>query len=306
MKLDFKVLWFDNDLDYFDSQSRYFSALESEIASWGFSPNIKKVTSKDDFLSFSPFKDFDLIVVDHNLDEYGHGEDFIKMIRSHDVHTEVIFYTGGDVTALWNAMFEKRIDGVYVAHRPQIFTKIEAVAKQAVKKVLDLENMRGIVMAAVADFDHMLDELIISVFNRLPSDETKKKIKEEIVEISTKYHRVELDKASKIDANQPIEIFSSLLTSNPKHIVLRKMLSELNSNDLNIISKEIDQYTVDIIEHRNNLGHAMEKEHKDGTYILVSKKKKIPIEYDHSLFQTLRHNLIRYRQAFERLGAYLK
>ncbi len=43
MRLNFSVLWFDDDESYIDSLD--IDPLEREIVTWGFSPNIQLVSS---------------------------------------------------------------------------------------------------------------------------------------------------------------------------------------------------------------------------------------------------------------------
>ena len=159
MKLSFSVLWFDDTEIFFDSLD--VDWLKNEIENWGFSPDIQLVTTPEQFVSFSPYQKIDLIVVDKNLEEYGEGQDFIAKLRNHAVYTEVIFYTAGNASALWDAIREKELEGVFVSNRGTILQKISKVGRQSIRKVLDLENMRGIVMAEVGQLDHLLDEILM-------------------------------------------------------------------------------------------------------------------------------------------------
>ena len=173
MRLNFSVLWFDDREDYFASLD--FESLEQEISSWGFSPNIKPVTTPKEFYSYSPFKPFDLIVVDYDLalEDNKKGQEFIAELRENAIYTEVIFYTARNVNALWDAIREKRLEGVFVSHRSVILDKIETVGRQSIRKVLDLENMRGIVMAEVGELDHLLGEIIKLGMADLPAEQQK-------------------------------------------------------------------------------------------------------------------------------------
>lgn len=171
MKLTFSVLWFDDTEDFFGSLQ--IDWLEKEIEGWGFSPDIKLVTTPEQFWSFSPYQKIDLIVVDRNLEDYGEGQNFIASLRSHAVYTEVIFYTAGNASILWDAIREKELEGVFVSNRGNILQKISKVGYQSIRKVLDLENMRGIVMAEVGELDHLLDEIITTGFRELQEQHQK-------------------------------------------------------------------------------------------------------------------------------------
>ena len=65
MKLQYKVLWFDDSEDLLDSID--WDYLNEQITEWGFMPQFTKVTTATDFIAQSPFQEYDLIVVDFNL-----------------------------------------------------------------------------------------------------------------------------------------------------------------------------------------------------------------------------------------------
>ena len=158
MRLSFSVLWFDDSEDYFDSLD--LEPLKEEISTWGFCPTIDKVTTPEEFKDRSPFEPYDLIVVDRNLEGYDDGQVFIADIRDHAIFTEVIFYTAGTAIDLWDAIREKKLEGVFVSSRNEILAKISQVGRQSIRKVLDIENMRGIVMAEVGELDLLLEKII--------------------------------------------------------------------------------------------------------------------------------------------------
>ncbi len=149
MRLTFSILWFDDSETYFDSLD--LDWLKNEVLSWGFSPKIIQVTTPEDFMSHRPFDIFDIIVVDRNLEGYENGQQFISDLRSNSVYTEVIFYTAGNASELWDGIREKQLEGVFVSTRNDILPKISKVGSQSIRKILDLENMRGIVMAEVGE-----------------------------------------------------------------------------------------------------------------------------------------------------------
>lgn len=120
MNLNYSILWFDDDKDFFDSLD--MDPIKSEIASWGFSPIVYPVHSTDEFNKHNPFDKFDLIVVDFNLGNDS-GDSFIKSIRENLVFTEVIFYSFSDSSDLWKAVHDQQLEGVFVTHKGTITQK---------------------------------------------------------------------------------------------------------------------------------------------------------------------------------------
>src|SRR4029077_1794136 len=159
MNIRYRILWFDDTDEFFQSLDR--DPFESEVKSWGFVPEFEVVKTAAEFMAKKPFDMYDLIVVDYNLgDATPHGEEFIKRIRGHDIFTEIIFYSASPSGTLWDAIYKNQLEGIFVSDRAGILQKLERVAHQSVHKVLDLNNMSGVVMAEVSDMDLLLDGIL--------------------------------------------------------------------------------------------------------------------------------------------------
>ena len=104
MKLEYKVLWFDNDPELFDSMEDEIEEMKKVISGWGFIPDVHLVTDPAKFSSWKPFSEIDLVVVDFNLDQYGQAQDFIHSINSSEVVTEVILYSSQSAVELSDAV----------------------------------------------------------------------------------------------------------------------------------------------------------------------------------------------------------
>jgi len=114
----------------------------------------------------SPFNEIDLIVVDYNLGgDEEHGEAFVEKIRQHDCWTEVVFYSAAQSSELWDAVRSRELEGVFITNHHGVSAKVEKVAYQAVRKVLDLNMMRGMVMAEVGDLDLLLGAIVEKAFD---------------------------------------------------------------------------------------------------------------------------------------------
>ena len=64
---------------------------------------------------------------------------------------------------------EKELEGVFFSgrNRDQLLGKINSVFDLTVKKVVDVDNMRGIVMSGVAELDHLVTDIIRAIYNSL-------------------------------------------------------------------------------------------------------------------------------------------
>jgi hypothetical protein len=292
MKLQYEVLWFDDSEDLLDSIN--WDYLSEQITEWGFIPRFTTVTTSTDFIAQSPFYKYDLIVVDFNLGEDGHGQDFIKKVREQEVFTEIIFYSSGSTTQLWDAVRSNELEGVYVANKSAISERILKVGKQTLRKVLDLENMRGIVMAEVGDLDLQLDAILSismgtlephmrqDVFNRFHA----------AVDEQHTGHKASLDQ---FKLTPTIELLLSLCDSNKRWQNYRRVTKHhpLLANTL------LGDYVSEILQPRNFLGHGIPVYANDGLCTFKYQGKEY--QFNDAESKALRLKIIEYKTRFAEL-----
>ena len=289
MKITYSILWFDDTDEYYESLD--LDGLKEKIESWGFDPIISLASDPDDFMSHAPFHDIDLIVVDYNLEEYGHGEEFIKKIRDHDVYTEVIFYSANPAAQLWAAIKEKMLEGVFVANRGGEITKIEKVAEQSVRKMLDLENVRGIVMAEVGNIDHKLENIIHASITKLDDTEQSKiyeKYKARIID----YSQSTIDKVASID-DRCMASLLSYCDSNKKW----NLFQSIAKKHPDIKHGDIGDYASSILKPRNFLAHGVPMKQEDGSVLFSHNGNEF--RFDESVSAALRNDLQGYCKVFD-------
>jgi hypothetical protein len=288
VRLSFSVLWFDDSEDYFDSLD--LEPLQQEVFSWGFSPDIKMVTTPTEFHGYTPFKAFDLIVVDRNLEEYEDGQEFIAELRDSAIYTEVIFYTAGNVSDLWAAVLEKQLEGVFVSHRNDILSKISKVGYQTIRKVLDLENMRGIVMAEVGELDHSLDEIIKLGMVGL-SEEQQKSIFKRFHAGATKQNQDFGKCLVAFSENPDINAMIDMCDSNKRwqnFIRLRRYLEVMRKD-------EVGDYEAEVLIPRNALAHGKPEIFEEGFRFHYRGREFL---FNDEVSYELRKTILTYKNAF--------
>lgn len=289
MKLSFSVLWFDDTEDYFDSLN--IDWLKKEIDGWGFLPDIKLVTTPDQFAGFSPYEKIDLIVVDRNLEEYGEGQDFIANLRGHAVYTEVIFYTAGNASVLWDAIREKELEGVFVSNREAILQKISKVGRQSIRKVLDIENMRGIVMAEVGELDRLLDEILKVGISKL-TGETQKTIFSKFYKEADKQNREFGERLSEFSKTPEIGAMLDMCDSNKRWENFNRLWKYHNS----LKDKEkFGDYKGEVLDLRNVLAHGTH-EPRDSGYLFRHRGKEF--FFNDKTSNDLRKTILKYKREF--------
>jgi DNA-binding response OmpR family regulator len=164
MNLSYSILWIDDDYDYIDSFPD--QSLREYVEAQGFDLHIETRTSADDIKKEVDGEKFDLLIIDYNIaDGERHGSDVIRQVRNNDCLTEVIFYSQNAASKLHQIAADQGLEGVFYSGRAteQLLPKIKSVFDLTVRKVVDVDNMRGIVMAGVADLDHLITDVIRGV-----------------------------------------------------------------------------------------------------------------------------------------------
>jgi len=298
MRLSFSVLWFDDNEDYFDSLD--LEPLKEEISSWGFEPTIELVTTPEQFTGRSPFKKYDLIVVDRNLEGYKDGQEFISDIRGNAIYTEVIFYTAGNATDLWEAIREKELEGVFVSSRNEILTKIIRVGRQSIRKVLDIENMRGIVMAEVGELDILLEEIITIGAEGVQEDQ-RKSIYKRFHENAAKQNQDNAQALSAFIENPEIDTMLTLCDSDKRWQNFNRLWK---SHDKLKGKERMGDYVLEVLRPRNFLAHGRPEPHKNGGHLFHYCQKVY--HFDDTTSMELRKTILKYKNEFSSIIALIR
>jgi len=295
MKLKYSILWFDDDVDQIESHD--FDVLAETIHSWGFDfdgPAI--VNTPSEFMEKTPFLDFDLIVVDYNLgDDETHGDDFIKSLRDQNVYTDVVFYTGGSTASLWDGVRDKKLEGVFLSNVAGIIPKVIRVAKQSVKKIVDLENMRGIVMAQVGDLDQDLKQLLSVGFLQLEPLKQNQIFKKFIKDGNRRGKNLS-EEFEEFAKDPTIERMLDLCDSSfPIWSLSRSMCNRHPSLE----EFNISDYENEILKPRNALAHGVPNTAEDGIQTFVHREYKF--QYTDKTAEKIRHDLKKYKGVFRNI-----
>src|SRR5574343_38135 len=176
MRLDFNVLWVDDQPNRVAAQSK---SISHKMALEGFEFKPRPCTTIDqmeDVISEHVFIDeVDLILVDWDLGNNVHGEDAIERIRKIAQYKDIVFYSGqASVVELRRKVYDRQLEGVYCASREGLIDEVIGVFEALIKKVLDLDHTRGIVMGATSDIDHIVNTCLELAHDKL--DHTGKAI----------------------------------------------------------------------------------------------------------------------------------
>lgn len=261
MRLDFNVLWVDDQPDFIRAQVR---AIASRMAAEGFELRETIVTSTHDaveLLASDLFTDeIDLVLVDWDLGGGAHGQDTIARVREKVRYRDVIFYSAlAAPDDLRRAAFDAGLEGVYCAQRTGLVEEVVGVFEALVKKVLDVDHVRGIVMGASCDIDNMVIECLKLMHERLDDPGRKIMLGRTLKRVQKKMKKL-AKAAGKLEAADDLEPFfreNQLFTSDERLIVLAAMLEDKPFGEVSGSRDSVIEYRDGVVPERNKLGHKM-------------------------------------------------
>lgn len=252
MNLKYNILWFENDEDWYESiVDSIREIIEDEL---GFKMKTPLLKKNGDELENIDFSDYDLILMDLNLDKSPTGDKLIKKIRDFEVFTNIVFYSSEGISKVSEKIKELELEGVYFSSRDgnSFVKKVEKIIYATIKKVQDINNMRGLVMAEVAELDLKMAELLKSYACSLQAEQKeifidcrKKSVLESLNDMITKFEKICDD-----------SIFGHRdFNTNHKWRSVKKIAK--NIGDVEILQK-LEDYEKEIIQKRNKLAHVKE------------------------------------------------
>jgi len=135
----------------------------------------------DDTISVKEaLKEFDLLMVDFDLGEEGKtGDSLIKIIRDSNVYSEILFYSS-NYEQLREKLNSNFIDGVFTSNRDELLDEIKKLIKVTIKKVQDVNNLRGLIMAEVAELERIKERIIIKASPKISEKNIEKYVLQKI------------------------------------------------------------------------------------------------------------------------------
>lgn len=293
MKLEFKILWFDDQPNELNAAKEM---LQRHLARQGFKLTVKEIDIVRDIQALLPQLDTesspDLIMMDWNMGNGTNGEgldgsDIAKAIRRRFKYQEIIFYSAATLVELREAVFNKNIDGVFCVDRRILGAETIEVITTILRKVVDINQMRGIVMSHVSEFDVKISECL-SDLHAEGDDDLKQRILDELYQVIEKFHEGQLRKITENRASYTLKNYEKLSVLDTRYGILKKLLTELASDGrIDAILETLNEFRGEVLKPRNALAHAKEVQ-ENGKAIL----KHDSDTYDDRRLSQLRQNLL--------------
>lgn len=261
MRLDFNVLWVD---DQPASVANQIKGIKSQMAAEGFEFKPRQcstINEVEQVVTDHVFTDeVDLILVDWDLGNNMHGEDAIERIRQIVPYKDVVFYSGqASVIDLRQKAYERQLEGVYCASREGLVDEVVGVFDSLIKKVLDLDHTRGIVMGATSDIDYMVNDCLTLAHGK-PDDAGKAEfIKEALNRVAEQVQKL-VKLGDKLKTSPSVEaLFKAHMLFTSDHR-LRLLATVLGMDELAAYSagvQTVESYRRGVVHERNTLGHVV-------------------------------------------------
>lgn len=265
MTLDYKILWIDDHEDFFRNHEDF---IKEHLEEKGFEAQIIKHKSLHDYLEHDDNKaeqiKYDLFLVDLNLDNGHTGNEIIEKIRSNKVLTDIIFYST-NLADVRRSVNDNNIEGVFVTSRNQddFEEKVTDVIDVTIKKVQDVNNLRGLIMAEVAELDRIKERILVQ-YSTIKSDRS---IESYILEKLKKSYDDNLKKVESHAEKSITEIIDNLYVDSDKKA---RAVKKINS------SFDESAYRVSILKKRNFFAHIEESDGVDERGIVCKVIGDIP------------------------------
>ena len=298
MKLKYRILWIENDDDWVESIE---DQIQDYLDDLGFTYEKTLIGKEEVGIDYNLF---DLILMDLNLADQPNGAELISKIRDLGAYTDVVFYSASGINELRAKGREKELEGVYFSGRTpdsSFISKVKAVIDSTIKKIQDLNNVRGLVMAEVSELDERMLSIIDSYFIAKATDEKTSAFKKHLVEdveksIKRKLKKSELcDKKCKHRWNDlPIEDIMKDFefdASRKAHAVNLVIGMEGIPYESKYGQSFIDDYQKDMLSMRNKLAHCVSCS-VDGKECLMTKEGSVI--FDDKTFNEMRKQIKSY------------
>lgn len=298
MKINYNIIWFEDIQDWYESMVPF---VEEYLSEKGFNLISDRKEDGKEIEQLFESNDFDLVLIDYKLKDTELGDRIIEKIRSFSVFTNIVFYSNDGEKKLRELLQKRSIEGVYCASRDgeQFREKVFAVIDLAIKKVQDLNNMRGLVIASTSDLDLAMYDIINKMTDQLEGDE-KAKFKEKLKKRCIDSINERAESISKIDLEKSYDKFLQKLESYHRWIAIKDICKD--SENLNEYQKNVEEFDKEIIKVRNKLAHIREEVGKDGKKTLKSTLDGSPdFIFDDALCIDIRSKIIKYSDTFNKI-----
>ncbi len=299
MKINYNILWVEDNLSWYGTTLELFSNTLSDEGFELIAERKDNIQQIRELIDQDGLKKYDMLLVDFTLKDSETGDEIIKLIRENEVYTDVLFYSSAPDKVI-ESMHQNGLEGVYTADRKNIETKFDAVFKTTIKKIQEINAMRGLIMGETSELDVEIEDLVIFLVQKHnKNDEELKQIVTDKV-----FSKLESNVANFWNNYNDFQSYFPKMEAIKKWEVLRDLLKPFKAQDNNIKTflDNNSTYQEQVITIRNQFAHVKPIE-ENGVLVLKGKKD---ISFTDEMCVNIRKNIIAHKQHIEKLKEVLK
>lgn len=301
MTLEFRLLVIDDQ----GVPGQAVDDLTKHLDEQGFSLNVVEVSDPSEEKLRKVAKQngqkFDLVIVDYYLGHGRYGARVLQKFRTDMRFTEMVFYSERPEADLHREMWEAGLEGVFVARRSELDDVLRGIADIVIGKAVDLNHMRGIAMAEVAEIDVVMGSTICGVLRGAKTDTVREMagdLERSYLETRARRDREVVKMLQKEGFVGVVE--KGVMFSSHDRWKAICALSELVSG-VSAQKERVKNYEEEVLRRRNKLAHMMEGRTEDGRTVLKSDARSGSgeREVDESWMRSFRLKLREHRDAMQ-------
>ena len=296
MKLSYDILWFE---DQFKALEPSIKRLSESVSKKGLILNIEEktsITSKEIYElgdRLDKNNPYDIVIFDFDMGKDAlTGVDIAKKLRA-NIYTDMVLYSGKKPDEINQIVFNEKLQGVFIIHRPAFFDEIFPIIDDHIKKISSLNGARGMVMSEWSEIEFDLRKYLVESVKSLDNSERQKhekKIRKRLIDQTS-------NRLKKLQ-NAP-DIYDLVVDSlQCDFSIIRRSLKSIKE-DTSIFDEGKDIHLVQ--KERNSLAHNKQDLQEDGSLLLTSPKGEKKY-YNLVEFERLRNSLIELK---DKLGVIL-
>lgn len=260
MNLTFGVCWIEDQASVAEIE-----AIGSAVRDNGFEPEITRIEDEEDIRQFAEkqehFQDFALILLDLRLGRNLKGHEIALEIRLRFRSTPVLFYSAEAEESLRKMIADKRVEGVYCAHRERLADRVGELVSDLSPALNRLSGMRGLAAGVVAECDQEFRKILrFWAGDTIPESELVAALKER-ARSSANQTASRFEEAGTLEHMLSEHAVSSA-------ILFREVRSCLKRLDVSDAVSEkrysLRNYVDELLGIRNLLAHSLEERTPDG------------------------------------------
>lgn len=277
MKVNFPIIWIDDNEGFYDSLK---DEIELHISDYGLQANIHFSENDDNLDNLLKKENPYILVLDYHL-AGSKGDEIICNLRSKGHLHDILFYTqGGFSKANFQDFFDSTnshlATGVHFCPKESTKERLYKLIDLKLSQVSDLSTQRGWIVADAIELEHQINA-VLEKFGDHISPVFKATI-------------TRLLKSKRTDFG----LKSSLLNG-----IIKDYINHLQKGDKNeekikkfkIIKKIIKNFSTEIIEIRNTIAHQKHRFVGDSILLSPIQSGQEDIIYDESFLKKVRNNI---------------